>query len=206
MASYVAAAGSNFRDEDAAVLGPALSALSRDNPTATNETILEMARAADSPFHPYVFKYDDREAAERHRLDLVRRMVRSILVEYESGGRTKTMRAFEYIDIVSAPRADAAPAGAVPSTRPSGPTYGSRQSLRRVVTAEFVIEHADATAEVIANAEVQLRAFQDKYNGYMDRSPEFRNRFRKVWAEIQALFAETPPRPRRGRTRPARTS
>ena len=199
MARYTATAGSNFDDADAAVLGPALSEVARRHPDATNETILELAADERSPFHPYVFKHDDTEAARRHRVSLIRNMVRSILVEYEAGGETRTMRAFEYIEIVREPVAAAAPPAA-PSVRPTfaSATFGNRNESRRIVTAEYVLSHEEATAEVVANAEAQLRAFQAKYDGYMRQSEEFRRRFGPLWREIEALFAQRPPRRRRG--------
>lgn len=198
---FVAVQGSSFSDEDAARLGPELSRIAATHANPTNDTVVEAARDPNSPLHDFIYKYDDTEAARRHRVDIARHIVRSILVEFERGGKTHTKRAFEYIEVVfeePVAAADGEPQVEVaPTVRPSAQASFGNRTPRRIVTAAYVMEHPDAEAQVIANAELQLAAFQQKYDGYVAMHPNFAARFRKVFAEIQALFAERPARPRR---------
>lgn len=205
---FIAAAGSNYTDADAAVLGPELSRIAREYDNPTNDTLVELARDARSPLHAYIFKHDDDEAVKRFRVREAGDLVRAILVEFEdSTGKTRTARAFEYIEIVSAPAEggdEEEEAAEEPTCRPS---HGRRRRKRRIATIEQVVSNADASAEVIANAEMQLAAFKAKYDGYMALYPNFERRFRRFWTELQALLAAQPARPARSRggRRPAVT-
>jgi hypothetical protein len=190
---YVASKGSSYSNKDARIVGPELSRIASEYENPTNETVVELAADPASPLHPYIHDLSDREAARRHRLHVAADLVGSILVEYRVGEETRTTRAFEYITIVEAPEPDQAPAQE-PGVRPRF----ARQP-RRIVTLEYVISHRDAADEVIENALLTLRAFEQKYRGYCDTIPGFRQKFRGVWREIQKLFAERPPPPRRRR-------
>ena len=59
--------------------------LLEDGGTLTPSDLLKDARNPESPLHE-LFTWDDREAAEQHRLDTSRRIIRSVkfVIEYET--------------------------------------------------------------------------------------------------------------------------
>lgn len=61
---------------------------------ATAEEMLDSARPSTSPIH-HLFEWDDKKAAEEHRLDKARYLLRAVLVEYyiEATKKTVTVRA-----------------------------------------------------------------------------------------------------------------
>jgi len=78
--SHRAAAFSSFNAEQIDVIARELSKIERAEGSVRVTRVLELAREKDHPLHPFVFALSDREAAEQHRLDVVRRMCRAVRV------------------------------------------------------------------------------------------------------------------------------
>lgn len=94
---YVARSGSEFSHKDAAIIGPVLKSLSEQG-GVTARDVLDTARSKNSPLHAY-FQWDDKVAADEHRLYQARSMLRSIRVRYVDGDgiETKEARAFQVV-------------------------------------------------------------------------------------------------------------
>lgn len=196
---FVAAAGSNFKDTDAQLLGPELARIARERENPTNETVVEEARDPRSPLHDYIFKLGDREAAEAHRLTVAGQVVRSILIEFQAGGKTHTKRAFEYIEfeMVRQDDEDDEPGEeVVASVRPRA-RVGRRHQKRRIVTAAFVEQNPDAESQVVENAKMQARMFKNKFEGYMATNAAFRQEFAEVFRALDRLFSKSPRKRKR---------
>jgi len=58
--------------------------------------LVEEGKRENSPLHPHIWKISDAEAAEQHRLELARRLSRSIEVVYDEAPDTP-VRAYELI-------------------------------------------------------------------------------------------------------------
>lgn len=72
-----------------------LTSLVEEYGELTPELVVDAARPADSPIHSQ-FEWDDSIAAEAHRRDQARRLIRKVKIVYgtDPEGRDKTVRAF----------------------------------------------------------------------------------------------------------------
>jgi hypothetical protein len=66
----------------AQVVGEMARAIAQREGVCTADRIVEEARPADAPLHP-AFPWDDFEAAEAHRRDIARHMLRSVRIKVE---------------------------------------------------------------------------------------------------------------------------
>lgn len=78
ISEYKAAAGSQFTQEDAEIIGPVIERLAMKGHSTAPE-IVNAARPLESPLHPY-FEWNDGEAAELYRHNQAREMTRAIVV------------------------------------------------------------------------------------------------------------------------------
>lgn len=85
---------------DAQVAGEALANIQkRHNGLLEPEMVVDAARDEKSPLHPH-FEWDDAVAAEAHRADQARELVRSLTVDISrSNLETKAVRAFVNVDV-----------------------------------------------------------------------------------------------------------
>ena len=91
---YKARPGGRLNDAEAEIVGKELERLEKTDGKIIPERVVELAKSRRSPLHNY-FTWDDEEAANRHRLEEARALIRSIVVEYEIEREQKTMvRAF----------------------------------------------------------------------------------------------------------------
>lgn len=77
--TYTAAPGARIRDEDAEIIGPVIERLAQERGAATARNLLNEAKDPASPIHRY-FEWDDAEAADAHRLERARLLIRSIRI------------------------------------------------------------------------------------------------------------------------------
>lgn len=160
--SYSAATGSGYSDDDAAVIGPELARLAELG-LSTTEDIVRAAKTKRSPLHPYVFAYDDAEAARRHRTDLAGHVARSIQVTVVGvDGQRRTMRAFYPV-------------------RVDPGTPGDRQEKRSYVSITTIAERVDLAEQVRSDLWRQLvtwrsraRDFDDFFKAIVDAIDEQR--------------------------------
>lgn len=91
---YFARDGGALSHKDAAVIGPVLEALAEQR-GVTARDVLDAARSINSPLHSY-FEWSDKVAADLHRLDQARVILRTIRVRYvEPTGEQRVVRAFQ---------------------------------------------------------------------------------------------------------------
>lgn len=91
--------GSRFSG-DAGVVGRAIAKITKrlgDDETLKAKAIVEAARKPSSPLHRHIFKATDRQAAEAHRLELARHLLRSVLIVYRDGERERLVRAVVHL-------------------------------------------------------------------------------------------------------------
>ena len=91
--TYTAAPGARLRDEDAEIIGPVIDRLARERGAATARNLLSEAKDPASPIHRY-FEWDDEKAAEAHRLERARLLIRSIRIVVETTDAPIETRAF----------------------------------------------------------------------------------------------------------------
>lgn len=81
--------------QDAQTVGERLQLLqARNHQRLTHKVVLDDARHVNSPLH-ICFEWDDAIAAELHRIEAARNLIRSVRVVHENAdGDTRTLRAF----------------------------------------------------------------------------------------------------------------
>lgn len=82
---------------EADVAGVELMRIRDDRGRLTPEDVRDEARVEDAPLHP-AFEWDDFVAAEAHRLDQARYLLRSIVVMVERDGVEHEVRAFVVVN------------------------------------------------------------------------------------------------------------
>jgi hypothetical protein len=125
--------GCRLKDSDAAVLGAVIDAA----PEITPEWLVEQARPHGSPAH-HMFEWDDAVAANAHRIEQARHMIRSLAITVED--RTPIeVRALCHV--------------------PSRETY---------VPHARVFNDVDMRAEVVEQAKREYKALSRKYRVYTE--------------------------------------
>lgn len=137
-ATYVPAPGSKFTAEQAAVIGAEIERVAKGNVDgkATPRAVLEAARSPESPLHRF-FEWDNDRAAERHRLEQAKHMLRSIDVVFVKADQPVQTRAFHVI------QNDTGDRGYVP--------------------AEVVFSNVDMTAEIVGRAKAEAASWHRRY-------------------------------------------
>lgn len=113
---------------------------------ATALEVLDSARPRQSPIH-HLFEWDDRKAAEEHRLEKARYLLRAVVVEYYVEATRKTIQVRAH-------------------------TFSQREkgyiSIKRVLTNE------ERRAELLEQAMEELRAWQNTYSSLHELTSIFR--------------------------------
>ncbi len=122
---------------DAQVVGETLEALRvRQNGRLESEDVLDVARDPTSPLHPH-FEWDDSIAAEAHRLDQARYLIRSIEVEVEKADAPPVpIRAFVSVQ---------------------------RDADRSYTSTAHALSQPDLRAQVLAQAWRELEAWRNRH-------------------------------------------
>lgn len=77
---FVFREGARISGADPETVGRELARIRRKYGRLESQNVLEEARAPDAPLHP-VFPWDDAAAAEEHRLEIARRLIRAVYVK-----------------------------------------------------------------------------------------------------------------------------
>lgn len=89
--------GARVKGVEAQVAGERLETIrSVHNGRLTPTAVLDDARPDDSPLHP-AFEWDDSVAAEAHRHEQARSMIRSVVVRFEERPKSDPVRAFVHV-------------------------------------------------------------------------------------------------------------
>ena len=105
MAQWFAAPGSEFSDDDAAVLGQRFIALA-DEERLTPEQVVEDARPESSPTHKF-FEWNDAVAADKYRLGQAGHFLRNVC--FVPAPQREPIRAEQFITVAASTRAESRP-------------------------------------------------------------------------------------------------
>src|SRR4051812_1463795 len=96
---FFARKGSRFNNRDAAIIGPVIDSLCTEKKGPTPAEVVDAARDDESPIHDY-FEWDDVVAAEEHRRQQAREMVRSIEIRViGASGTVHETRGYENVAV-----------------------------------------------------------------------------------------------------------
>jgi alkylated DNA nucleotide flippase Atl1 len=84
--------GSQFNQKSAQKVGETLSGMTKSSPLTAERVVGEAKREA-SPLHKF-FEWNNQKAAKEYRLEQARRLMRSVVVVYESAKELPPVRAF----------------------------------------------------------------------------------------------------------------
>lgn len=143
---YHAARGSQFTDEDAQVIGPVLEDLAKAGKSSA-PAVVDAARAKSSPLHGY-FEWNDAKAAESHRENQAREMMRAVVV-------VRTLREDE-------PKQEVRAFFPVHRTREAKEAKEPRQ----YVHIDSVLDDPELAEQVVADALRMLRAWRNRFDIY----------------------------------------
>lgn len=173
---YIAVDGSPYSNKDAQKIGPVLDEISKQS-AVTSRDVVDAARSTQSPLHEY-FEWDDKIAADKHRLRQAGTMLASIKVKYieqEKGpdGETRTV---------------AREARAFHVTR----TRAYEAEPRKYRT--FQVLHGDSAfaAQMMDSAFDDLIGWRRKYEPYVQMWKNFGDTFQAVVNQISEFEEEFP--------------
>lgn len=156
---YTAVPGSRFSNKDAEKIGPELQALSEQG-AVTARDVVDAARSSNSPLHSY-FEWNDKKAADLHRVEQARKILQSITVRYIEDGKPKEARAFQVI-----------------SKRAYEP------EPRKYRSFEVLQGDAAFSASMMDNAITDLMAWKKRYAPYTEMWIKFGDIFQSVVNQI----------------------
>lgn len=157
---YFADRGSSLSDKDARIIGPELQSLAEQG-GVTNRDVLDAARSVQSPLHPY-FEWDDKVAADLHRLEQARYLMRSVRVRFVENEEVKETRAF-HVTKVDNPWSDAP---------------------RKYRTFEVLHGDTAFAATMMDSAFQDLQTWKRKYEPYVGIWNNFGDAFQQVLNQI----------------------
>jgi folylpolyglutamate synthase/dihydropteroate synthase len=156
----------NAKGAKAQVLGEALAKIAADNAGRLKpKNVVEAARDPKHVMHRH-FEWDDRKAADAHRLDQARAIIR-VVEEVKPSAPSGSIRSFV-------------------SVNDHGRSYRTIGDVER---------SSELQMQVLAQAEKDLDAFQKRYRGLSDVLEHVAEARRKVKDRIAKTEAATAPAP-----------
>lgn len=167
---YFAETGSSLSDKDVRVIGPVLQSLAEQGGVTTRD-VLDAARSKQSPLHEY-FEWDDKVAADLHRLEQARYLMRSVRVRFIENEDVRETRAFHV-------------------TKVDNPWSDTPRKYRT-----FEVLHGDTAfaATMMDGAFQDLQTWKRKYEPYIGIWSNFGDAFQQVlnqiseWADEYAVI------------------
>lgn len=100
---------SRYKSEEIQVIARELKKIERTHGAVVVRQVLELSRSKSHPLHRFVFALSDREAAENHRLDVVRGMCRAVRVVWrdEEGTEKASMPMLVSVQVKAPEESDA---------------------------------------------------------------------------------------------------
>lgn len=149
---YAAGPGAAYNDETAEVLGQMVEDIVRRGEEVTPKLIVELGKPKSSPIHD-IFTWDDKKAAEAHRLNEARHALSCLLVITSTGEDAHTEKALFNIKTVQV----------------GDPNQARREYVQRsdVFSSEYV------RLQIKQDALRELRLFREKYSslGFEEFAP-----------------------------------
>jgi len=146
---YKAKVASPYSDEDAQIIGESLDELKdKFAGELRPQHIVESAKWTRSPLHNY-FDWDNESAAEKHRIDQARQMVRSIFLVVETPEGPRETRAF--VSVTS-----------------------NIEDGKRYVDVATALTTKDYRSQIIDEALRAVKTWRAKYRDYKELTPIFK--------------------------------
>ena len=144
--TFVAVKGSHLTDAQAQVIGEETAAILDASGSITPRMVVDIASKKNTRLHGF-FEWDDAEAADKHRLEQARHLMRSIEVYYtlEQTEEAKPLRALYNVVV-------------------DGEDRG-------YVSLDEVISNDGYREQVIEKAQKEMRGWAGKYRQYKELSP-----------------------------------
>lgn len=168
-------ASKSYSPDDVATIAPILEHIAAAKGGISAQDVVTVARPKDSPLHRY-FIWDNEVAAELYREEQARMMLRSIeiRVEVKNGGETSEqyVRAFHAIKLSE--------------SDPEASFDGDGHVERRYIPLAVVQDTPRYLAQIIEQAEKQLKTWAERYRTYQSLGP-FQEKFEPIIREIERL-------------------
>jgi hypothetical protein len=153
---YFAKASNKFTNSDAKIIGPVLGELAEKGPVSARD-LLEIAHSTNSPLHTY-FEWDDKRAAEAHRLSIAREMVRTIKVRVIYDDRKLRQPAAQRISVKS----HHLPPERVPTVVQKFPQERSEQQVGAIASRSlddnYWPDHIEEAIDIIYDLRARVKA------------------------------------------------
>jgi len=143
---YKASNGARLSDKEAAIYGSRITHLSEKKGYVTPKMVVDDARNPNSPLHNY-FDWDDKEAAEKWRIEQAQYLIRHIVVTVMDEKKPE-IRHFYSIT----PTSD----------------MGKIKESKVYVTLNTIMSDTEKRAEVIAYALRELNGWMERYRQYSE--------------------------------------
>lgn len=138
---YAASPNGVLGDEQAPIVGAELDRIERERGCLKPTEVVDEARPKKSPLHRY-FTWDDTEAAELHRQNEARALIRSVVIITVDDRATPPARAFVHVT------------SSAKETTFTGPAY---------VSTVRAMSDADYKTQVLNDALSELNSFRTRY-------------------------------------------
>lgn len=137
-----------FSNRDVQIIGPEITRIFHTHGESKPHVIVDEARPITSPLHPY-FEWNDQKAAEEHRIDQARYILRCIQIEIIAPNSNNHV----VVNIASS------------ITRPQiGPVYQQTNVL---------LGNRSDRRQLLENAWAELRSFMNRYRDFVEFEPIF---------------------------------
>lgn len=148
LVKYLPAEGSRLSRQDAITIGSRLDELTQEHGAVTAQIVLDDARKRGSPLHGF-FNWNDKAAAEAHRLDKARFLLRSVRIVVTRERDEKPIRVRAFVKV-------------------SATDDGARKQGAGFVTVATAMSAAEHRREVVERALTELRQWRTRYDGFKE--------------------------------------
>ena len=152
---------SKYSQEQIEVIAPALLAIQEEFGEVAIPTVLEVAKAKNHPLHPFLYDVTDKEAADRWRIDEVRRLCRAVEVRYIDDTGDEQHRAPLMVSC------------RVVSTQELAEESEADTLSRVYRSTESALANPATRADVLAEALRMAQQFMVRYNHLKELAPVF---------------------------------
>lgn len=144
-----------------------LDALEDENGTISVDDVVERAQDEDNPLHR-AFTWDNTKAADMHRRDEARRLLRSLVVVYRRSDGTETPPVNYAMKVRYVRSLDASKSGRTVDPSPEGVRLQLHSQPRMYTTSRTLADDAYLRQRVISQAWQELKSFQKKYEHFTE--------------------------------------
>lgn len=152
---------SRYKSEEIQIIARELKKIERQHGAVVVRHVLELSREKSHPLHRFVFALPDREAAERHRLDVVRGLCRAVRVVWrdEAGDEKASMPMLVSVQVKAPEESDA--------------EEEAELVQRAFRSSEIAMADPVSRQELLDEALRQAEYWQEKYRRLTELTPVF---------------------------------